>query len=131
MKRTYKNITLIISKIKKGVIYICLKKIIKKKDKWAPDVIAGFIESHQLYLKEGFTSISTTTIYRAIHYHLLNSTKDDTRRMNKFNTEKDCYQRGKQVSESKKDNSIELRPYNINNRERFGDWELDTVISTV
>ena len=36
-----------------------------KKGKWAPDVIAGYIESHQLYLKEGFTSISTTTIYRA------------------------------------------------------------------
>ena len=43
LKKTYKNITLIISKIKKGVIYICLKKIIKKKDKWAPDVIAGYI----------------------------------------------------------------------------------------
>lgn len=75
MKKTYKNITLIISKINKGVIYICLKK----KDKWTPDVIAGYIESHQLYLKEGFTSISTTTIYRVIHYHLLNSTKDDLR----------------------------------------------------
>lgn len=101
-----------------------------KKDKWAPDVIAGYIESHKLYLQEGFTSISTTTIYRAIHYHLLKSTKDDTRRMNKFKTEKDCYQGEKQVSESKKNNSIELRPDNINNRERFGDWELDTVIST-
>ena len=32
MKKTYKNITLIISKINKGVIYICLKKIIKKKN---------------------------------------------------------------------------------------------------
>ena len=31
LKKTYKRITLIISKIKKGVIYICLKKIIKKK----------------------------------------------------------------------------------------------------
>lgn len=101
-----------------------------QKDKWAPDVIAGYIESHQLYLQEGFASISTTTIYRAIHYHLLKSTKDDTRRMNKFNTEKDCYQNRRPVSENKKGNSIELRPDNINNRERFGDWELDTVIST-
>lgn len=50
--------------------------------------------------------------------------------MNKFNTEKDCYQSGKQLSESKKDNSIELRPDIINNRERFGDWELDTVVSS-
>lgn len=101
-----------------------------KKDKWAPDVIAGYIESHQLYLQEGFTSISTTTIYRAIHYHLLKTTKDDTRRMNKFKKEKDCYQSRKRVSESKKNNSIELRPDIINNRERFGDWELDTVVST-
>ena len=34
MKKTYKNITLIISKINKGVIYICLKKIIKKKNQY-------------------------------------------------------------------------------------------------
>ena len=104
------------------------EKILKYK--WSPDVIAGYIESHQLYLQEGFTSISTTTIYRAIHYHLLKVTKDDTRRMNKFNTEKDCYEDEKKVSENKKGNSIELRPDVINNRERFGDWELDTVIST-
>lgn len=113
--------------------YPKLAKFIEEKikiDKWAPDVIAGYIESHQLYLQEGFTSISTTTIYRAIHYHLLKVTKDDTRRMNKFNKEKDCYEQEKQVPESKKNNSIELRPDIINNRERFGDWELDTVIST-
>jgi len=47
--------------------------------------------------------------------------------MNKFNTEKDLYQSEKQVSESKKNNSIELRPDIINNREKFGDWELDTL----
>ena len=113
--------------------YPKLAKFIEDKikiDKWAPDVIAGYIESHQLYLQEGFTSISTTTIYRAIHYHLLKVTKDDTRRMNKFNKENDCYEQEKQVPESKKNNSIELRPDIINNRERFGDWELDTVIST-
>ena len=113
--------------------YPKLAKFIEDKikiDKWAPDVISGYIESHQLYLQDGFTSISTTTIYRAIHYHLLKVTKNDTRRMNKFNKEKDCYEQEKQVSESKKNNSIELRPDVINNRERFGDWELDTVIST-
>ena len=113
--------------------YPKLAKFIEDKikiDKWAPDVIAGYIESHKLYLQDGFTSISTTTIYRAIHYHLLKVTKNDTRRMTKFNKEKDCYESEKQVSENKKNNSIELRPDVINNRERFGDWELDTVIST-
>ena len=101
-----------------------------KDDKWAPDAIAGYIETHELYLQEGFTSISTTTIYRAIHYNLLNVSKNDTRRMVKFNTEKDCYKTEKTVPESKKNNSIDLRPEIINNRERFGDWELDTVISS-
>lgn len=50
--------------------------------------------------------------------------------MFKFNTEKNCYKPEKTVSESKKNNSIDLRPEIINNRERFGDWELDTVISS-
>ncbi len=52
-----------------------------------PDAIAGYIETHELYLQEGFTSISITTIYRAIHYNLLNAYKNDTKRMFKFYTE--------------------------------------------
>ena len=50
-----------------------LRKYIEDKiliDKWAPDAIAGYIDSHELYKQDGFTSISTTTIYRAIHYNL-------------------------------------------------------------
>ena len=50
--------------------------------------------------------------------------------MFKFNTEKNCYKSEKTIPESKKNNSIDLRPEIINNRERFGDWELDTVISS-
>ena len=113
--------------------YPKLAEFIEKKlkdDKWAPDAIAGYIETHELYLQEGFTSISTTTIYRAIHYNLLKVNKNDTRRMFKFNTEKNCYKSEKKIPESKKNNSIELRPEIINNRERFGDWELDTIISS-
>jgi IS30 family transposase len=49
--------------------------------------------------------------------------------MEKFNSNKDEYTNQKPVSEAKKNNSIDLRPDNINNRERFGDWELDTVVS--
>lgn len=126
-KRAFSKATYIVEQYPK------LAKFIEDKikiDKWAPDVIAGYIETHQLYLKDGFTSISTSTIYRAIHYHLLKINKNDTRRMNKFKTENDCYQVKKTIVESKKNNSIELRPEFINNRERFGDWELDTVVST-
>lgn len=127
LKRAFSKATYIVEQYPK------LAKFIEDKikiDKWAPDVIAGYIETHQLYLKDGFTSISTSTIYRAIHYHLLKINKKDTRRMNKFKIENDCYQTKKAIVESKKNNSIELRPEFINNRERFGDWELDTVVST-
>ena len=126
-KRAFSKATYIVEQYPK------LAKFIEDKikiDKWAPDVIAGYIETHQLYLQDGFTSISTSTIYRAIHYHLLKINKNDTRRMNKFKNENDCYQAKKTIVESKKNNSIELRPEFINNRERFGDWELDTVVST-
>ena len=64
-----------------------LRKYIEDKiliDKWAPDAIAGYIDSHELYKQDGFTSISTTTIYRAIHYRIIKIKKEDTRRMLKF-----------------------------------------------
>lgn len=109
-----------------------LKKYIEDKiliDKWSPDVIAGYIESHELYLQDGFTSISTTTIYRAIHYGLLKVKKEDTRRMTKFEKSGEYKNKGK-LPVSKLSYSIELRPEEINNRTTFGNWELDTVISS-
>lgn len=109
-----------------------LKKYIEDKikiDKWAPDAISGYINSHELYKQDGFTSISTTTIYRAIHYGLLKVKKEDTRRMTKFEKSGKYSTKG-ELPESKLSYSIELRPDHINNRESFGNWELDTVIST-
>lgn len=126
-KRAFSKANYIVEQYPKLAEFI-EKKI--KDDKWAPDAIAGYIETHELYLQEGFASISTTTIYRAIHYNLLKVNKNDTRRMVKFNTEKNGYKSEKTVPECKKNNSIDLRPEIINNRERFGDWELDTVISS-
>lgn len=109
-----------------------LRKYIEDKiliDKWAPDAIAGYIDSHELYKQDGFTSISTTTIYRAIHYGIIKIKKEDTRRMLKFE-KSGKYSKKTDLPESKKSYSIELRPDDINNRESFGNWELDIVIST-
>lgn len=109
-----------------------LRKYIEDKilnDKWAPYAIAGYINSHELYKQEGFTSISTTTIYRAIHYNLLKVKKEDTRRMIKFEKSGNYSKKG-ELPNNKKSYSIDLRPDDINNRESFGNWELDTVIST-
>lgn len=110
-----------------------LKKYIEDKiliDKWAPDAISGYINSHELYKQEGFTSISTTTIYRAIHYGLLRVKKEDTRRMTKFEKTGEYSTKG-ELPERKLSYSIELRPEDINTRQSFGNWELDTVISTI
>lgn len=109
-----------------------LKKYIEDRiliDKWAPDAISGYINSHELYKQDGFTSISTTTIYRAIHYGLLKVKKEDTRRMTKFEKTGKYSKKGN-LPKSRLSYSIELRPDDINNRESFGNWELDTVIST-
>lgn len=109
-----------------------LRKFIEDKiliDKWAPDVISGYIESHKLYLQEGFTSISTTSIYRAIHYGIIKVKKEDTRRMTKFE-KSDKYSKKNEIADNKKDYSIELRPKDINDRQSFGNWELDTVVSS-
>lgn len=109
-----------------------LKEYIENKiliDKWSPDAISGYIDSHKLYMQDGFTSISTTTIYRAIHYGLLKVKKEDTRRMTKFE-KSGKYSTTGELPDSKISYSIELRPDDINNRESFGNWELDTVIST-
>ena len=109
-----------------------LKEYIEKKikiDKWSADAISGYINSHELYKQKGFTSISTTTIYRGIHYGILNVKKEDTRRMTKFEKSGKYSKKG-ELPESKLSYSIELRPDDINNRESFGNWELDTVIST-
>lgn len=109
-----------------------LRKYIEDKikiNKWAPDAISGYINSHELYKLDGFTSISTTTIYRAIHYGILKVKKEDTRRMTKFEKSGKYSTKGT-LPENKISYSIELRPEHINNRETFGNWELDTVIST-
>lgn len=110
--------------------YPKLKKFIEDKiliDGWAPDVIVGFMEKNQFYLKDGFSSISTPTVYRAIHYGLLKVKKKNTRRMLKFEkSQKDCVK--KDIPINKKDFSIELRPDFINQRTEFGHFELDTVM---
>jgi len=98
------------------------------KDKWSPDAIAGYINKHELYLEDGFTSISTTTIYRAIHYGLLKVRKKNTRRMLKFEKHTTNYSRT--VSSSKREHRIELRPQTISTRAEFGHWEIDTVVGS-
>lgn len=99
-----------------------------KVDKWAPDVIVGYMKTHNYFIKEGFCKITTPTIYNAIRYGIINVKLEDTRRM-KYKQEYN-YQNKTSLSISKIPYSIETRPEEINNRTTFGHFEIDTIIGT-
>ena len=97
-----------------------------KIDKWSPDVIIGYMEKHNLFDQDGFTHITTPTIYNAIRYHIIDVKLEDTRRM-KYNPKYE-YHEEKQISNSKLPFSIDKRPDEIENRLIFGNFELDTIL---
>lgn len=98
-----------------------------KIDKWSPDAIAGYMKTHNYFNRDGFTHISTPTIYYAIRNGIINVKLDDTRRMKE--TKDYSYKDKNSLSPSKIPFSIETRPEEINSRQVFGHFELDTVLS--
>ena len=108
-----------------------MKKFIEDKiltDKWAPDVIIGFMRTHNFFEKEGFCKISVPTIYNAIRYNIINVKIENMRRM-KYDSKYE-YKEKKEVSELKRNYSIEKRPEEVDKRLIFGHFELDTVIGS-
>lgn len=99
-----------------------------KKDKWAPDIIVGYLQTHHYFEKADFCKITTPTIYNAIRNGIINIKIEDTRRMK----EKIKYKHIEKASlpASKIAYSIETRPEEINNRSVFGHFEIDTVVGT-
>lgn len=97
-----------------------------KHDKWAPDAIVGFMKVHGHFLKDGFSSISTPTIYNAIRHGIIDVKLEHTRRMKDI---PDYKYHNNSLPASKIPYSIETRPYEINSRQVFGHFELDTVLS--
>ena len=75
-----------------------------KIDKWAPDVIVGYMKVHNYFDLDGFCSISVPTIYNAIKYGIINVKISDTRRM-KYDTKYEL----NNIPESKLSYSIETR----------------------
>lgn len=94
-----------------------------KEEKYSPDAVIGEIKEAGLQFD---TSISTTTLYRYIDKGLfLNITNKDlpTRKKHKRK-----YKKVKRVSISQPTRtSIEERPKEIDLRNEFGHWEMDTV----
>lgn len=111
--------------------YPKMKKFIEDKikiDKWAPDVIVGYMETHHYFERDGFCKISVPTIYNAIRYKIIDIELTDTRRM-KYDPKYE-YKEKTTVSESKLPYSIENRPEEVDKRLIFGHFELDTVVGT-
>ena len=107
-----------------------LAKFIEDKikiDKWAPDVIVGYMKKHNYFNREGFEPITTPTIYNAIRYHIIDVKLEDTRRM-KYKPEYNYHKNA--LPKSKAEYSINNRPEEIEKRLYFGHFELDTVIGT-
>lgn len=107
-----------------------LAKFIEDKikiDKWSPDVIVGYMKTHNYFEMEGFEPITTPTIYNAIRYHIIDVNLEDTRRM-KYKQEYE-YRKG-DLPISKAEYSINNRPEEIDKRLYFGHFELDTVIGS-
>ena len=99
-----------------------------KTDKWAPDVIVGYMKTHNMFNNNGFCSITTPTVYNAIRYGIINVKLEDTRRM-KYKPEYE-YKDKNSLPASKIPYSIENRPKEINDCSIFGHFEIDTVIGT-
>lgn len=99
-----------------------------KKDKWSPDVIVGYMKTHNYFSRDGFCEITTPTIYNAIRHGIINVKIEDTRKM-KYDVKYD-HRDKTQTSITKLPYSIENRPDEVNNRLVFGHFELDTVLGT-
>lgn len=99
-----------------------------KIDKWAPDVIVGYMKTHGYFERDGFCSITTPTIYNAIRLGIIKVKLSDTRRM-KDNSNYE-HKESNAIATSKIPYSIENRPDEIDSRLVFGHFELDTVIGS-
>lgn len=99
-----------------------------KIDKWAPDVIVGYMRKQKYFDRDGFCEITTPTIYNAIRLGIIKVKITDTRRMKEIPEYK--YQNKFSLPANKISYSIENRPEEINDRSIFGHFEIDTVIGT-
>lgn len=99
------------------------KKIVNEK--MSPDAILGEIKKKNLVFK---TSICTTTLYSYIDKGLfLHVTNKNLLVKGKRKNTKKKVRPVKKVSAGE---SIDNRPAQVENREEFGHWEMDTVIGT-
>jgi transposase, IS30 family len=105
----------------------CLQRVVGEKlaEKWSPEIIAGWLQ--RTFASDPRMQVSTETIYRWIYRDASQGGalyKDLTRRHKK--RRRQCrYASGRRYMKDRK--SIHTRPEVVASRERFGDFEGDTV----
>jgi IS30 family transposase len=90
-------------------------------NKWSPDAAVGRLKSLG---KMDEHSISTKTIYNYIHIGLSKVKPIDLH----LKVRRKRPHKPPVIREDSRENSIDSRPEEVNNRSEFGHWEIDTVI---
>ena len=94
------------------------------KDKWSPDAVTGFA------LKQGIFDSSlipsTTTLYNWIDKGIMKTTNMDL--LEKLTRKPRRVKKEQRSNKRILGQSIEKRPADVDSRETFGHWEIDTVV---
>ena len=90
--------------------------------KWSPDAAVGYLKRIGEMVKQ---SITTKTIYTYIHIGLSKVKPIDLH----LKVRRKCSHKPPVIRDDTRENSIDNRPAEVNDRSEFGHWEIDTVIS--
>jgi transposase, IS30 family len=96
------------------------KKILK--DKWSPDIVVGSCKNDPKW--EGKTIVCTKTLYNYIDKGLLGVKNIDLQLKTHLKSRKSRKRKNKRILGE----SIDQRPEDVQRREAFGNWEIDTVV---
>ena len=92
------------------------------RDKWSPDAVVGFCNSHEDW--QGKVRICTKTLYNYIDQGLLKVRNIDLTLKVRRKSKKQTVRKNKRILGK----SIEERSTIVDAREEFGHWEIDTVV---
>ncbi len=92
------------------------------RDKWSPDAVVGYCRNQPEWLDKEL--VCTKTLYNYIDQCLLKTRNLDLLLKVRRKTKRQFLRKNKRILGQ----SIELRPAEVENRQEFGHWEIDTVL---
>ena len=93
-------------------------------EKWSPDVVVGFARKHELF--DCAIIPGTTTLYQWIDRGIMRTKNMDL--LEKLSRKIKAVRPGHRPNKRVLGTSIEERPKEVETRETFGHWEIDTVV---